>query len=324
MTPATEYKSWVDQNGTEHSGPVKTNSDHFYVIDCKCCCFKHVVPLPTKYELETIYSHEYYTQEKPLYIERYIEDLEWWTDIYSERFERIEEALNGKTGRILDVGSGPGLFLATGAKRGWRVKGIEPSLKAATYSREKLGLDISNVFLTRENASSFGGFDAVHMGEVLEHLTDPREMLEIAHGILRPGGVLSLIVPNDFNPFQEILWRELGYPTWWVAPPHHLNYFDHCSLSSLLTSCGFEIEDSTSTFPIDIFLLMGESYIGDDSKGREIHKLRKTFDSNLLRGSRKELRRKILLGFSKIGLGREIDIICKKTARQDYLAKDEA
>jgi SAM-dependent methyltransferase len=156
------------------------------------------------------------------------------------------------------------------------------------------------------------------MGEVLEHLTDPREMLEIVHGILQPGGVLSLIVPNDFNPFQEVLWRDLGYTPWWVAPPHHLNYFDHRSLGGLLTSCGFEIVDSTSTFPIDIFLLMGESYIGDDLKGRELHKLRKTFDSNLLKGSGKDLRRKILRGFSNIGLGREIDLICKKTAGAGY------
>lgn len=315
MKKVSEYKSWVDHDGTEHGGPVKTNTNHFYVIDCECCCFKHVVPLPTKKELETIYSHDYYTQEKPFYIERYLEDLDWWTDIYIERFERIEEALDGKKGRILDVGSGPGLFLSTGAKRGWGVKGIEPSLKAAAFSSENLGLDIANVFLSKENASSFGRFDAVHMGEVLEHLTDPREMLEIVHGILHPGGVLSLIVPNDFNPFQEILWRDLGYPTWWVAPPHHLNYFDHRSLKNLLISCGFEIVDSTSTFPIDIFLLMGESYIGDDDKGRSLHKMRKTFDTNLLKGTGKELRRAILRSFSNIDLGREIDLICKKPGR---------
>lgn len=103
-------KSWVDTSRTVHSGLVLETNDNFSVIDCACCRFKHVVPLPTLAELSDIYSNEYYTTEKPLYIKRYLEDKAWLDLIYEDRYSAIEECFGGRRGKILDIGSGPGLF----------------------------------------------------------------------------------------------------------------------------------------------------------------------------------------------------------------------
>jgi SAM-dependent methyltransferase len=302
--------SWVDARGVTHKGLVCQVVDGFSVIDCEYCRFKHVVPLPTAHELETIYSHEYYTQEKPLYIERYLEDKTWWDGVYAERYETLEQYLGG-TGSILDVGSGPGLFLDLGRNRGWSVKGIEPSLKAADYSRHVLGLDIENIFLDAEIAPTLGQFDVVNMGEVLEHLPDPAGMLEIARGLLKRDGLLMLVVPNDFNPFQIILRDHLGFSPWWVAPPHHLNYFSHESLKFLVERLGFNVLHMESTFPIDMFLMMGKDYIGNDALGREVHGLRKVFDKNLFAGGG-DLRRKLYSALADRGLGREVVLYARK------------
>ena len=312
MKKDSEKKSWVDSSEVIHKGNVLQDAGKFTVIDCDCCGFAHIVPLPTLRELETIYAHEYYTQEKPLYIERYLEDKDWWDSVYGKRYATLENYLGERKGSILDVGSGPGLFLALGRERGWTVKGIEPSIEAGNYSRDILGLNVDNVFLDMNTAPMLGQFDVVNMGEVLEHLTDPAEILKIANSLIKKEGLISLVVPNDFNPFQLILRDHLDFKPWWVAPPHHLNYFSHESLKKLVERSGFKVLHMESTFPIDIFLMMGKNYIGNDTLGREMHGLRKAFEKNLSDAGAVELQRNLYGKLASLGLGREVVLYARR------------
>ncbi|MEI7995827.1 MAG: class I SAM-dependent methyltransferase [Methylococcaceae bacterium] len=212
MEPST-IKQW--QN---HEGIVVSSVNGFDVIDCQLCGFKHIIAIPTEEELEQAYRHNYYTQEKPLYIERYREDLVWWNMVYTRRYEILEQHLSTGQRRMLDIGSGPGFFLLNGQKRGWQVKGIEPSIQAAEHSSE-LGLDVENVFFSEQTAPILGMFDAINMGEVLEHIPNPTALLKLVHRQLNHNGMVCIIVPNDFNPFQIVLRDHLGFNPWWVAPP---------------------------------------------------------------------------------------------------------
>lgn len=303
---------WVDDLGAVHSGLIHHVTGNFSVIECECCKFKHVVPLPTPEELKAAYSQDYYTNEKPLYIEQYHEDSDWWNAVYAERYEALEKYIGGRTGSLLDIGSGPGLFVFLGRSRGWTAKGVEPSKKAYEYSRAVLKLDVDNIFFDANSASSLGSYDVVNMGEVLEHLPDPTGILVLVKGLIKQDGILTLVVPNDFNPLQLILRDHLSFSPWWVAPPHHLNYFSHESLKSLVERLGFEVIHIESTFPIDVFLMMGKNYVGHADLGREVHSLRKTFDENLLACGAVELRRKLYSAFANIGLGREIVLYARK------------
>lgn len=306
------HKSWLDARGTIHTGPSFGAVGEFEVIECEHCRFKHVVPIPTPAELLETYSHEYYSSEKPLYIERYLEDKDWWELVYGARYEMLEQHLDQSRRRILDVGAGPGLFLLTGRARGWQVKGVEPSRQAAAYSRDTLGLDVSEVFLDKDSASSLGRFDAINMSLVLEHLPDPSGMLAMAHGLLSEGGLICIVAPNDFNPFQLALRDHVGIEPWWIAPPHHLNYFNFSSLGELLDRNGFSPVHREATFPIDMFLLMGKNYIGNDDMGRECHRQRMMFEMNLARAGRSDLQRNLYAKIAEMGLGREIVIFARK------------
>jgi SAM-dependent methyltransferase len=305
-------KTWTDAAGSVHAGPALATVGDFDVVDCRHCGFTHVLPVPTPEMLATAYAHEYYSKEKPLYIERYLEDREWWHSVYDARYARLEQLLGAGRRRILDVGSGPGLFLARGRERGWQVKGVEPSADAAAFSRDSLGLDISEAFLDEASAPALGRFDALNLSLVLEHLPDPRGMLRIAHGLLEPGGVLCLVAPNDFNPFQQVAHAQAGLPQWWIAPPHHLNYFDRQSLQRLLQACGFQVEHDEVTFPIDLFLLMGDNYIGNDALGRECHRRRMAFELNLVRSGRAELLQQLYASLAELGIGRELVFFARK------------
>jgi SAM-dependent methyltransferase len=148
---------------------------------------------------------------------------------------------------------------------------------------------------------------------VLEHLPDPVHFLRIAYESLDEGGVLSLSVPNDFNPFQNVLRNTLEYEPWWVAPPHHINYFDFPSLRRLVEHCGFEIVHQEATFPLDMFLLMGENYVGNDALGRKCHGKRKHFEMNLSTFESGKIKKQLYKNLSELSLGREVVLFSQKS-----------
>src|SRR3990172_12641761 len=295
----------------EHQGIILDSVNGFDVMNCERCKFKHIVPIPTLEELETVYCHEYYSVEKPLYLERHKEDLDWWNLVYGERYDTFEEHLPQDQRCILDVGSGPGYFMLHGKQRGWQTTGIEPSAQAAAHSR-KLGLNIIEDFLTDETANKLEMFDVVHMSTVLEHIPDPQTMLRIAYKLLNPGGLLCVVVPNDYNPFQYALRTACDYKPWWVAPPHHINYFDFDSLSQLFSKIGFEVILREATFPIDLFLLMGDNYVGNDAQGRECHGKRKAFEQNLSKAGMSSVKRALYRALAESGIGREAVVVGRK------------
>ena len=301
------HKEWQG-----HKGEVFDSKNNFKVIECKKCQFKHIVPIPTEEELVKVYEDEYYSVEKPLYIDRMKEDSEWWNLSYDDRYDSFEEFLDKNNRRILDIGSGPGLFLNRGKERGWEVTGIEPSKQAFEYSSKKLGLNIYNMFLNEDTKNDIGRFDVIHMSEVLEHVPNPKGLLNIALEKLNANGLICIVVPNDYNPFQNSLRDACGYDPWWVAPPHHINYYNFESLTRLLEKVGFKVVLRESTFPIDMFLLMGENYIENNILGRECHKMRKNMELNLAKAGKNNLKRKLYREYANIGLGREIMLIGQK------------
>lgn len=295
-----------------HTGHVVDSVDGYDVLDCAACGFKHVVPLPEPEELERIYREEYYTVEKPLYVERHREDAAWWDLAYGERYDTFEELLPAGRRRILDVGSGPGLFLRAGLDRGWRPLGLEPSPHAAAHARS-LGVDVLEEFLSPLTAPGLGSFDVVHMSEVLEHIPDPAALLRLVHGLLDPDGLVCVVVPNDYSPFQTALRDARGFRPWWLAPPHHLNYFDFDSLAGLFERCGFEVALREATFPIDLFLLMGDDYVGHDDVGRACHARRIAFETALEDAGLSGLRRSLYRSLAEHGIGREAIVVGRRT-----------
>jgi SAM-dependent methyltransferase len=294
-----------------HKGRVIDIVNNYEIIECEECGFKHINPIPTQEELDRVYREDYYTTEKPKFIERQLEDIDWWNLVYGERYDTFEKNLPENRRRILDVGSGPGFFLLHGKNRGWQVVGIEPSLQAAAYSR-KLGLEVIENFLTDKTPLQIGKFDVIHMSEVLEHIPNPTKMIQLAHSLLSSGGLLCVVVPNDYNPFQYALRNVLNFHPWWIAPPHHINYFNFDSLSLLLANNGYEILLTEATFPIDMFLLMGDNYIGKNTLGRLCHRKRMAFERNLAAAGLTHIKRQLYEAFASNGLGREIVLIAKK------------
>lgn len=306
LARADDDKSW---NG--HRGRMIAHANGMDVIDCAACGFRHAVPLPKPETLFAEYSEAYYRDIKPDYLTHAAEDQAWARLAQEDRLAATENALGG-TGMLIEIGSGPGFFLETAASRGWNAVGIEPSVQAARFAQGR-GLTVFNRTFADAIAHGLPEADAVAATNVLEHIPDPVDTLMAARELLRRGGVLCLTVPNDFSPLQVAARDAKGHAPWWVAPPHHLNYFDFDSLERLLTRLGFTPVTRLTSFPMEAFLLMDDDYVRRPEIGRAMHNRRKSFDLSFEAAGIGEVRRRLYGAMASAGIGREATIIAVKT-----------
>ena len=293
-----------------HQGTRIARENGHDIIACAMCGFRHAIPLPDPAALEREYRENYYAEEKPTFLAHAGEDQDWAILAQSDRLEVFERILGAERRRLLDIGSGPGFFLKAAQDRGWNVLGIEPSRQAAAHARG-LGVEVVEGFFNAEAAPNLGRFHAVHLNNVLEHVPDPIGLLILARECLEPGGILCVNVPNDFSPLQ-VAAAAGGLKQWWLAPPHHLNYFDFASLADLVERLGLEIAERMTSFPMEAFLLMGDNYVGEPALGRACHTRRKRFDLALESAGLGEARRAFYRALAEAGIGREAVVIAVK------------
>jgi 2-polyprenyl-3-methyl-5-hydroxy-6-metoxy-1,4-benzoquinol methylase len=304
----------------KHNGKTIKRFGKYSIIKCKTCKFIHVNPIPTNKELSSLYANDYYKKIKPNYIQFNEKEIKYLDYTFNEKLDTIEKLLSSKSKRVLDIGSGPGFFLRRAKRRGWDVLGIEPALIAYNYSK-KHNIPTIQKFFYEVDIKQIGKFDAIHTFDVLEHVNDPISMLKKSYSLLKRGGIIVVEVPNDFNPLQKLVQKELKKKEYWVTLSSdsknsgtlvHLNYFDFSTISNLLKRIGFKIIIKEATFPLEIFLLMGQDYIKNPKIGKKIHLERIQFEKNFEKGKEGQLKRKIYQKLAEIGIGRTAIIYAKK------------
>jgi 2-polyprenyl-3-methyl-5-hydroxy-6-metoxy-1,4-benzoquinol methylase len=294
-----------------HKGKIVWKSGKNTIIDCIGCGFYHAYPIPQLEDLEKMYSYKFYEKIKPNYIKKDESEIDYWNITFDDKLDILEKKIRKKNRSILDIGCGPGFFLQRAQKRGWDTLGIEPSLKAAKYAKEK-GISIVESTFESFILTNKSKFDAIHSKFFLEHVRDPFSVCKHCFDLLKPNGILCFEVPNDFNLLQEIVVNTLNKPPYWIEPTQHVNYFSHKTLKKLLIKCGFNPIYSESTFPLEFFLLSGMDYVNNEKIGKKIHSMRMNFESNLFSSQNNSLKRDLYSNFAQKGIGREIIIYAKK------------
>jgi SAM-dependent methyltransferase len=88
-----------------------------------------------------------------------------------------------------------------------------------------------------------GPYSAIFLSEVIEHVADPKEVVQLIRSVLQPQGVIAITVPNFSSKrvLQNLLLAEKGEIfTPELNPWEHLNYFSGTSLRRLIVECGFQ------------------------------------------------------------------------------------
>jgi len=136
---------------------------------------------------------------------------------------------------LLDVGSGDGDFLRRAGAAGFRVVGQEINPDAVA-SAQAMGVDVRLGELA-DLGFRPGSFDAVRLWHVLEHVPEPLTMLQLAHRLLRPGGVLIIGVPDFDSPARRLFgsrWSGLQLP-------FHRHHFTAATLRHALLASHFRL-----------------------------------------------------------------------------------
>jgi 2-polyprenyl-3-methyl-5-hydroxy-6-metoxy-1,4-benzoquinol methylase len=147
--------------------------------------------------------------------------------------------------RVLDVGCGQGNF-GEALKRDRKIEvwGLEPVASAAAEAATKLDRAIEGIF-TPDAGLPPASFDAIIFNDVLEHLPDPAEALQLAHQLLTPGGVVIASIPN-IRQFQKV-WElavlgEWQYHDRGILDRTHLKFFTRKSIHTMFTDSDFQVE----------------------------------------------------------------------------------
>ena len=109
-------------------------------------------------------------------------------------------------GTVLDVGCGNGIMSRAIAQHGYQVFGIDISAKAIEKARAVEHDNVRFEVMSADELVADGStYDAVICSEVLEHLSDPSQLLKTLHALLSDDGVLVVTVPNGRGPRELMI-----------------------------------------------------------------------------------------------------------------------
>ncbi|MCC4832689.1 class I SAM-dependent methyltransferase [Shewanella sp. 10N.7] len=279
--------------------------------------FLQVTPTPSAEEINRFYAEEFYSSDYKNFnnssLEVQVADREFMEGTWRDQACEIELQLGKPLSEIelLDVGCGWAQSLLHFKKLGVSCYGFDPASEAVEYANAQ-GVNVKHCGVETMNVFDNKRFDVVMLNNVLEHLADPiRVLTEIRESVIKENGLIIITVPNEFNAFQMAAQKLHNLEQWWVSPPAHLNYFSRSTLQNLLSGCGFENGPAMSSFPLELFLLMGDNYVGNRETGKECHKRRVQFELNLRKLGEEKTLKKFYQSLAEVNLGRQITCYAK-------------
>ena len=166
---------------------------------------------------------------------------------------------------VLDVGAGTGWFVRTAREMGFNPTALELHKKNAARLKGE-GFPVIEVPLEESGLDS-DSFDLVTLWEVLEHIVDPGPLLSEIKRVLRPAGLLLILVPNADSLVTRLLHEKSGT----FGGHSHVNFFNAATLERLLAKAGFEVLETetliTELGTINNYLNFEDPYLGRAEAG---------------------------------------------------------
>ncbi len=152
---------------------------------------------------------------------------------------------------VLEFGCNTGFVSKLLVEKGCTVIGVEINEWAAEQARqvcqEVLVGDIRTIDYSEALKNQM--FDVALFGDVIEHLNEPKTILETVRGLLREDGFIVVSVPNIayWSVRLELLEGNFDYQPTGILDETHLRHYTLKSLRNLLNQSGYEIVDLDAT-----------------------------------------------------------------------------
>jgi SAM-dependent methyltransferase len=163
--------------------------------------------------------------------------------------------------RVLELGCGTGhtlQYLKANGFCSW-VAGVELFPEAAQQARTRVDCLFEGNVEQMEIPIEPSSLDAILCLDVLEHLSDPAEVVRRLHRLLAPGGFILASIPNVCHYTASLPLVVLGdwkYKPCGILDKTHLRFFVRNTAAALMTSSGLEVDafDCTYLYPRDRIL----------------------------------------------------------------------
>jgi len=156
---------------------------HYRMVACNTCGLIRSDPIACEELLATLYRSSSFD---------YGREVDAIQATYGHALGRLE-ARSPRREALLEIGCGNGFFLQHAHGRGWKqVRGVEPSADAVAQAPPELhGMIVQDMM--RGGLFAPESFDAVCLFQVLDHISEPLDLLEECRAVLRSGGhILAL------------------------------------------------------------------------------------------------------------------------------------
>lgn len=215
------------------------------IVVCAQCGLGYSNPRPT--EASKLARYEEWSQRtRPNATEAHYDHSQQLRHFYLYRkVMRLIEARMPQ-GLVLDVGCAGGLFLvfagvyasehSSGVNSRYQAEGAAFDPHEAELARRISGAPVH--LISELGALDAGRYDAITLLNVLEHVNEPVTLLRELRRLLRPGGALVTVVPNNELAFLRLRYR-IGAPPESFVAGEHINHFRPASLRRVLERAGF-------------------------------------------------------------------------------------
>jgi len=157
-------------------------------------------------------------------------------------FSTLKAMLSVREGsrlRLLDIGCSSGALLMTARQHGIDAEGVEPAERAARAA-QAAGFKVVPGTLA-EAGYPPASFQAATMMEVIEHLSQPDDVLREVWRVLEPNGILVVGTGNAAS--WTVRFMGGGWDYFQVSRHGgHISFFTPGSLARLAARCGFRID----------------------------------------------------------------------------------
>lgn len=159
-----------------------------------------------------------------------LQERDWYYLAEKWEYERTLRSAD-RPERILEVGCGSGAFLRIAQTHGHHCFGLELNSQAVLAAKES-GLHVKKSTIEKFAHSRPAEFDRVVAFQVLEHVRNPFALLACMAKCAKPGGRISVAVPNADSFIRHAEMNLLD------MPPHHVTRWQPDTLEKIGKNLG--------------------------------------------------------------------------------------
>ena len=236
---------------------VACRKDGFEITKCDNCGVGRTVV--TAFDPEEYYTEDYFNGG----VDGAYRDYEGSQATLQREFQGQVQFLKSASpqgGKLLEIGCAYGFFLQE-AKAHFDVYGFEMAQSGVDFCHRNNLPNVRQGAVTEDYLERFGPFDAVVLLDVIEHIDDVPETMEMLVRHMKDGAVM-LITTGDWGSFSARLsgsrWRLL-------TPPLHLWFFTPKGLRLLFERLNCRLEHVSHPWklvPLELILSQAWSMLG--------------------------------------------------------------